>query len=272
MRKAIGILLLIITFTTIAARETKSSQDILSTADQLFNKGNELLGTSPSLAKEQYILAAFYYNSLLESGIKNGRLYYNTGNAYYRSGQIGKAILMFKRALLFSPSDPQIRFNLDQARLLQKNQLNYDSGSELLQILLFPHYNTPFVWKLWSFIFFNTVFWAFLIFRRFSKGPYFINFVSAGFVFVLLLSLIFDWQSLSTEHGVIIAESSTGRMGDSINYESSFETSLYQGLEFTIEERRVGWILARLNNGDITWLEEKDCEVVEELEETDVNA
>lgn len=264
MKKAIGILLLIITFSA-AAQETKSSLDILSTADHLFNKGNELLGTSPSQAKEQYILAAFYYNSLLESGITNGRLYYNTGNAFYRSGQIGKAILMYKRALLFSPSDPQIRFNLDQARLLQKNQLNYDSGSELLQILLFPHYKIPFVWKLWSFVFCNAVFWTFLILRRFRKGSYFINFISASFVLLLLVSIIIDWQSLSTEHGVIIAESSTGRMGDSINYEASFETSLYQGLEFTIVERRVGWILARLNNGDITWLEEKDCEVVEEL-------
>ena len=54
-------------------------------------------------------------------------------------------------------------------------------------------------------------------------------------------------------------------MGDSINYEASFETSLFQGVEFTIIERRVGWILAKLDNGDITWLEEKDCEVVEEL-------
>ena len=64
---------------------------------------------------------------------------------------------------------------------------------------------------------------------------------------------------------VSIAESSIGRMGDSINFEASFDTDLFQGVEFTVVERRVGWILAKLNNGDITWIEEKDCRIVEDI-------
>lgn len=266
MKQTFGIIILIsfITFTA-AAQEAKEVADILESADQAFNRGNELINISPSQSKEHYILASFYYNSLLETGIRNSKLYYNTGNAFYRSGQIGKAILMYKRALLFSPTDPQILFNLNQARSVQKNRLSYKSSSELLQIILFPHYKIPFVWKLRGFIIFNLIFWGSLILRRFRKGPYLITIISAAFTLLLVSSLFFDWQSLSTEHGVIITETSIGRMGDSINYEASFETSLFQGVEFTIIERRVGWILAKLDNGDITWLEEKDCEVVEEL-------
>jgi len=43
-------------------------------------------------------------------------LYYNLGNAYYRTENITRAVLNYERALLLSPSDPDIRFNLQMAR------------------------------------------------------------------------------------------------------------------------------------------------------------
>ena len=247
------------------SKEAQNNNDILTMAENAFHSGNDLLDSSPLQAKENYILAAFYYNSLLDRGIQNAELFYNTGNAFYRAGQIGNAVLMYRRALLFSPSDPQIKFNLNQARLVQKNQLDYDSGSELVRILLFSHSKIPFSWKLWSLLFTNLLFWSTLILFRFRKGPYTFSVVIGIFGILLMTSLVFDLQNISTDHGVVIAESTTGRMGDSINFEASFDTALFQGLEFTVMERRVGWVLAKLNNGDITWIEEKDCRIIEEL-------
>jgi len=77
-------------------------------------------------------------------------------------------------------------------------------------------------------------------------------------------SFAIDWQNSKSIHGVVTAASSIGRMGDSRSYQASFETPLYQGVEFTLEERRVGWIFARLPNGDSTWIEEQDCSIIEE--------
>ncbi len=266
MKKIMILLLsLCLSIFSVIAQETGGVDSVLEIAENAFRNGNDNLAVSPALAKKEYEKAAFYYNSLIEQGIQNGRIYYNTGNAYYRSGQTGKAILMYRRALLFSPSDPQIKYNLTQARKLQKNELFYTRGNDLIRILLFPHNNIPIAWKLLSFIAINIGFWGYLIFLRFNRltrTPLFIS----GFILLLLISsLIFDLREASFQHGVITAAESVGRMGDSINFESSFDTPLFQGLEFKVKEKRAGWILAQLNNGDITWIEEKDCEIVEDL-------
>ncbi len=264
-KTAVILFLLSVSLFYAAAQEISEEASALEMAENAFRKGNENLTVSPSLAIEEYKKAAIYYNSLIEKGVKNGPVYYNAGNAYYRTGQLGKAILMYRRALLFSPSDPQIKYNLNQARNLQKNELKYTGGNELIRILLFPHYNIPFLWKLLSFIVINIFFWSSLIFLRFKKGTVTPAFISGFFILLLAVSLTFEFRSSSVKHGVITANESTGRMGDSINFEASFDTPLFQGLEFTVKERRVGWILAELKNGDITWIEEKDCGIVEEL-------
>ena len=55
------------------------------------------------------------YESLLNQG-ESAELYYNLGNAYYRTENITRAVLNYERALLLSPGDGDIRFNLQIAR------------------------------------------------------------------------------------------------------------------------------------------------------------
>ena len=55
------------------------------------------------------------YESLLGQGV-SADLYYNLGNAYYRIDEIPRAVLNYERALLLSPGDADIRFNLQMAR------------------------------------------------------------------------------------------------------------------------------------------------------------
>ena len=43
-------------------------------------------------------------------------LYYNLGNAYFRTDNITRAVLNYERALLLSPGDDDIKFNLQMAR------------------------------------------------------------------------------------------------------------------------------------------------------------
>jgi tetratricopeptide (TPR) repeat protein len=62
--------------------------------------------------------AAREYQRLLESGIESGNLFFNLGNAYFKVGDVGRAILNYERAALFMPSDPDLAANLAYARSL----------------------------------------------------------------------------------------------------------------------------------------------------------
>ena len=63
----------------------------------------------------EYQKAIDSYETLLKKGV-SAELYYNLGNAYYRTENITRAVLNYERALLLSPSDHDIRFNLQMAR------------------------------------------------------------------------------------------------------------------------------------------------------------
>ena len=65
--------------------------------------------------KGNYQQAIRDYQELLKKGV-SADLYYNLGNAYYRTDNITQAILSYERAALLSPGDEDIRFNLQFAR------------------------------------------------------------------------------------------------------------------------------------------------------------
>lgn len=65
--------------------------------------------------KGNYQQAIKDYHELLKKG-GSANLYYNLGNAYYRTDNITQAILAYERAALLSPGDADIRFNLQFAR------------------------------------------------------------------------------------------------------------------------------------------------------------
>lgn len=68
-----------------------------------------------SYVNENYQQAITQYEALLKEGT-SADLYYNLGNSYYRMDNITRAILNYERALLLSPGDADIRFNLQLAR------------------------------------------------------------------------------------------------------------------------------------------------------------
>lgn len=64
---------------------------------------------------EDYDKAVSLYEQMLKDG-ESADIYYNLGNAYYRSKNYTRAIINYERALLLDPGDGDIRFNLDMAR------------------------------------------------------------------------------------------------------------------------------------------------------------
>lgn len=238
--------------------------ELLEQAETAFKEGNELLKINPESAEEEYQVSILYYNSIIESGITNAELYYNIANAYLRLGKIGSAILNYRRALLYAPNDSQIKYNLEHARTMQKNEFTVETEHEIFRILLFWHYLIPQLLKTIILIIANLIFWSSLIFMRFGRQLRRILLVSCIIGLLMGGSVFMDWRNSKIIHGVVLAESTIGRMGDSRSYEPAFDAPLYQGVEFTVDQRRVGWILAEMPNGESVWLEEVDCGIIED--------
>ena len=60
--------------------------------------------------------AASAYEKLVQSGQVSAALYFNLGNAWFKSGQIGRAIAAYRQAQQIAPRDPDLRANLQFAR------------------------------------------------------------------------------------------------------------------------------------------------------------
>jgi tetratricopeptide (TPR) repeat protein len=81
-------------------------QAAFTTPSDLFRQAEALY------QKENYSGAIEIYESIRASGVEDGVLYYNLGNAYFKSGRLGFAILSYERARKLMPGDEDIRANL----------------------------------------------------------------------------------------------------------------------------------------------------------------
>jgi tetratricopeptide (TPR) repeat protein len=64
----------------------------------------------------KYKEAATGYAEILKGGQTSAALYFNLGNAFFKSGQIGRAIAAYRLAAQLTPRDPDVRANLQFAR------------------------------------------------------------------------------------------------------------------------------------------------------------
>ena len=52
------------------------------------------------------------YESLIEEGVETGKLHFNLGNAYFKTNELGRAILHYHKARRFLPGDEDLEANL----------------------------------------------------------------------------------------------------------------------------------------------------------------
>src|SRR5271166_3461726 len=73
---------------------------------------------------DDYRQSATILESLLADGYRNGAVYYNLGNAYFRAGEYGRAIAAFRKAKPYRPRDPYLDANLRQALAIAPGRLS----------------------------------------------------------------------------------------------------------------------------------------------------
>ena len=63
-----------------------------------------------------YSAAAAAYEKLIEGQARSAAVYFNLGNAFFKAGQVGRAIVAYRVAEKMTPRDPDVRANLRFAR------------------------------------------------------------------------------------------------------------------------------------------------------------
>lgn len=197
------------------------------------------------------------YEIVLKQGVESASLYYNLGNAYFKKGDLGHAILYYMRAKQLDPSDEDITHNLAFAKQFSRVQME---GVELNPISTFmvslvdPYRLETLAWvSSGCFI----LLFLFLIFR-FGLGIS-ISGVRIGAVLTLILLVVsvslttFKYRhDFLTRRGVIVAEEAPVKTGPSeqsdielqgasgLIVEILAETPEYYNVLF--ENKRRGWI------------------------------
>lgn len=98
-------------------------------ASELWQRANE------AYTQNDYKEAINLYTQAQKMGYEGVKLYYNMANAYYKDGNLGKAIVNYNRALRFSPSDEDISYNLEIANSQTLNRIE-----ALPEFILFTKY------------------------------------------------------------------------------------------------------------------------------------
>ena len=87
-------------------------------ADSLWNAGVK------AYTEGNYSRALSDWEAVRDSGLGSRELYYNLGNAYFKTGEIAPAILWYERALRLDPSDADVRYNLEFARSRTQDRID----------------------------------------------------------------------------------------------------------------------------------------------------
>ncbi len=218
-------------------------------------------------SQERYQQAIADYEALLKRGV-SAELYYNLGNAYYRTDQMSHAVLNYERALLLSPGDADIRFNLQMARSKTIDKITPES--EMFFVTWYRSLVNLMSVDAWA----RTALIALAIaiilvlFYLFSDK---IWLRKVGFFGALLLLIVFlssnlfafqQKRKLTHRTGaVIMTTAATVKSTPSKNGTDLF--ILHEGTRVTITDGSMqGWKEIRVDDGKQGWIETKQIEVI----------
>ncbi len=247
-------------FAGAAAQEISSPslvEEHLADAEEAFGRAIELDTTDPEAAGDYYRKAILHYEWLVASGVRNGKLYYNIGNAWFRLDDMGRAILNYRRSTLYNPADPNLEQNIQFARSRRVNRIEAQQRDRVFKTLFFIHYDVPTRIRFGIFLGAFVLLWCAAIAAVFyRRGWVRTLIISLAVVCVIfLISLISEKVSMTRNPaGVVIAPEVTARKGAGETYQPSFTAPLYSGTEFDLLEQRPDWWYIELEDGARSWI------------------
>jgi tetratricopeptide (TPR) repeat protein len=242
----LAVLLLSLAFQVPADGQSAAAETHLGRADQLYLSGDY------SGAREEYL-------QIINSGYESAALFYNTGNACYKLGQIPSAILFYERALLISPRDEDIRFNLNLANQLVIDKINPVSEFFLKRwiksVASSAGINTWAITSLIAFILLTGI----IVSLYATRGAKYRQVLITGgilMIFIWITSLTFSvLQDQRINHGnyaIVFAPTITAKSSPDKGGTDLFV--LHEGLKIRITDQVGTWIRIRLADGNEAWI------------------
>jgi len=194
--------------------------------------------------------AALQYETILTSGFKNGQIYYNLGNTYYRQGELGKAILNYRRAGRLMPRNADLDANLRLVKgSIEDKELSNEIPVAIRRIFFWfflLNQNELTIVAVFLYVVLMLLVFFFIICKYAWFKKAIIGFSAALFIVVVSLgSKIYLEQGV--DRGVIVTTKCEVRYGPGEEYEPKFE--VHNGAECVIEDEKDGWYRVYVNMG-----------------------
>lgn len=250
---------------TVAAEEADAAQrdaaNAAATPDQLWDRANT------AYINGDYHAATEVYKEILARGLSSMKLYYNLGNACFKEGELGEAILYYHRALRLAPGNDDIRYNLGVAEARTKDNIEQIPEFFLTEWLRsVRHMMSCTAWSIFSLVALVAALalsLLYLLARRLSlrKGGFY------GTLAALLLFVVTTWfawgerrEMLDDTQAVVMALSTAVKSSPDRSATDLFV--LHEGTLVEITNRLEGWCEVTIADGKKGWLESKTIETI----------
>ncbi len=211
-----------------------------------------------SYREGNYSQAASNFEKLLQGGTRNGTLYYNLGNSYFKMGMLGKAILSYRLAELYLPRDEDLNANLRYARQLTRDKIEEKQLVPFLKQFCFWYSKLNITELFIVFLIAHALFWLIAMIRIVWRKEYlnfiFLTTLAAVVVLGFSLALKLYYYSYGID-GVVVAKDITVRSGNGITNTALFQ--LHDGAECKIIRQEGDWLKIQLADGKKGWIESR---------------
>lgn len=207
----------------------------------------------------EYDQAIDAYNEILSGNKESAEVYYNLGNAYYKTGKYTQSILSYERAKLLAPNDEDIQFNLDLANLHVVDAI--DPLPQVFFIRWWNNMTNKFSIDQWARV--SVV--SFLIFLILAGLFFFtqngmLKRVSFWTGILVIVISIFSFNFAArhkqriTEHNFAIITQPSVTVKSSPSDSGTDLFLIHEGLKVEIKDNLSGWMEIRLSDGNQGWL------------------
>jgi hypothetical protein len=202
------------------------------------------------------------YEDLVRAGFAGAALFYNLGNAYFRSNRIGWAVLSYERALRLEPGDADSRANLELARGSGVDRL-VGAGDEPFLDRLVSRLPRPEITLVFSAAW--LALWGLLLARRrvFGRARAWLGVaVLAAALFATASGALMALQARAerSPEAVVVSPVSLVREAPGAALKPTFE--LHEGTKVRILEASDQFLRVRLPNGLEGWLARDDVAMI----------
>lgn len=195
--------------------------------------------------------AAAAYEKLALSGQTSAALFFNLGNAFFKSGQLGRAIAAYRQAEQITPRDPDVRANLQFARK--------QPAGPSVQPTRWQQWLGHLSLNEWTMLTAGAVWILFLLLAACQRWPnaraslrnFVIIMALATVCLVACLSAAF-YQMRATRMAIVISRDAVVRLGPLAESQEAF--TAHDGAELRVVDQKDEWVAVSAGPGRFGWV------------------